>query len=381
MARASVQQVPLQMSDPANVMASHNAPSYDVPSHLKDLPPEDVPEEHRGAVLSEIDKFRQASAAREDEKRRRERVQEMERLRSRDRPQRNAQDIRPPSARHDPSDRQSHLKPVNFVASQEDQHDASLPADERDDREEQRRIEREKEHELRDSQEAERRYLTMERNRLAHWDRELARVHADDERRKRAAASQIHLYEEWDQEKEFDRDVFYTDRQRWRAMRRPIREQEERDDLADRKAQAEEEEKAREEAERFLAQQAEDMAAFERQQRAAGVLMPNDGGIHAPLKLKRTAAEEASQQAHVQPGVLGAVEDESEQPGARRGRLAHIDLTDASDMDALKDKARRSLPKERDSLFGLSPKWDRLNSVSDVYFQIFFLTHISSGCY
>jgi hypothetical protein len=51
-----------------------------VPAHLKDLPPEDVPEEHRTSVLGEIDKFRQASAAREEEKRMRERVLERERM-------------------------------------------------------------------------------------------------------------------------------------------------------------------------------------------------------------------------------------------------------------------------------------------------------------
>lgn len=58
---------------------SSSANATAVPAHLRDLPPEDLPEEHRKSVLGEIDKFRQASAAREEEKRRRERVLERER--------------------------------------------------------------------------------------------------------------------------------------------------------------------------------------------------------------------------------------------------------------------------------------------------------------
>lgn len=58
---------------------SSNADASAVPAHLRDLPPEDLPEEHRKSVLGEIDKFRQASAAREEEKKRRERVLERER--------------------------------------------------------------------------------------------------------------------------------------------------------------------------------------------------------------------------------------------------------------------------------------------------------------
>lgn len=359
-ALAAVHSIITQMSDPANVSASENATSFAVPSHLKDLPPEDLPEEHRGAVLSEIDKFRQASAARDEERKRRERIQEMERIRSStERGQTRGSETRPFPDGRDSHGSQSYLRPVGFVASEQAQEERNLPADERDAREEERRRHREQDDAIRASQEAERRFLAVERSRLAHWDRELSKDRADEDRRRQKAAAMRKAFEAWDQAKEVERDPFYVDRARWRAMRKPMREREEEADEADRKAQAEEEERARVEAERFLAQQAEDMAAFERQQRAAGVLMPNDG-IHAPLKLKRVAgtAEEVTAQPQVPAGVLGTADDEGDISGLRKGRLAHIDLTDE---ETKKAQLRARLPTNRGELFATLPAWDRLD--------------------
>lgn len=394
-AHKTVQGVIGQMADPTNVeMAQAAVSNLNIPPHLKDLPPEELPEEHRGAVLSEIEKFRQASAARDEERRRRERVQEMERIRASERAQQKGRgdDARGAASLHangrrDGGDRQSYLRPVGFVsgsqASSSRAEEAALPPDERDARDEERRIQTERDEASRASQDAERRYQAQERNRLAHWDRELAREDAEEERRQKAAANQLRHFDEWNQEREMERDLFYVDRSRWRAQRRQTREREERHDDEDRRAQGEEEHKAQIETENFLAQQAEDMAEFERKQRAAGVLMPGAGGEHAPLKLKRVGGADgtdtpqqhgnapAPQQAGH--GVLGTLDDESELNSARRGRLAHIDLTDVNDIDAQRERVRRELPADRKELFARTPNWERLDAVSRVLYPIHLL--------
>jgi RNA-binding protein 25 len=363
-ARDSVEGVLRQMSDPANMQASTQIITpYNVPSHLNDLPPEELPEEHRGAVLSEIDKFRQASAARQEEKNRKDRVQELEKRRAAPRG--------PAATGRDANDRQSYLRPVDFVAKEGAEEEKSLRADERDEQDEQRRSQREKDDLLRSAHDAERRYLDRERNRLMHWEREIAKDRSIEDGRRRDALSMQKLYEGWNVNRQVENNIFYVDRQRWKLMRKNAREREEADDEADRRAQVDEEARAKIEAERFLARQAEDMAAFEAQQRAAGVLLSGEG-THAPLKLKvapinaPTAGGAAPSSEAVQVGLLGNVEDDSDLTGLRRGKLAHIDLHDTSTGDLSreerKDRVRRDLPKEPEEVFERIPEWQKLEN-------------------
>lgn len=359
-ARDGVEAVIQQMLDPANnTQSTQVITPYNVPSHLNDLPPEELPEEHRGAVLSEIDKFRQASAARQEEQKRKDRVQELERKRA------------PPAGidGRDTSDRQSYLRPVSFVAKEGAEEENTLRADERDEQDEQRRSQREKEDLMRSAHDAERRYMDRERNRLAYWERELAKERAIEDGRSRDAMTLQKLFEGWSQTRQVESNMFYVERQRWRLMRKNAREREEADDEADRKAQVDEEARAKVEAERFLARQAEDMAAFEAQQRAAGVLIPGEGS-HAPLKLKVAEVKPVvsggavpSSEA-VQVGLLGNVEDDSDLTGLRRGKLAHIDLHDTSTGDLnreeRKTKVRQNLPKDAEELFEMTPEWQHL---------------------
>jgi RNA-binding protein 25 len=352
-AREGVDAVLLQMSDPINTESTETVASYNVPSHLKDLPPEELPEEHRGSVLSEIEKFRQASAAREDEKKRREKIQDLERVRAnRDH---NRGDLTGPSSNGravgGDQDKQSYLRPVGFVESAGAEEERNLRADKRDEKEEERRREKEQDDLTRIANDAERRFLGLERSRIIHWEREIGRDQAEDEKRDREAAFKTRLYEGWDQRREMEKQQFYTDRQRWRLL--------------------EEEERAKIEAERFLAQQAEDMAAFEAKQRAAGVLIPGEGS-HAPLKLKvasTTGAHGNEDHARqVQVGVLGNAEDDSDLTGLRRGKLAHIDLNDGA-MDGANREERKKrieadLPTASTLLFGSMPKWEKLEEVS-----------------
>lgn len=373
-ARDGLSAVLAQMSDPANTQSADMTPLYNVPSHLKDLPPEELPEEHRGSVLSEIDKFRQASAARQEEKKRRERVQELERARSsRDihhgPPQGSGSNGRPVGAVGGGEvDRQSYLRPVGFVSSERAEEEKDFY--ERDKKDEERRRQREEEDLQRAAHESERRFLGLERSRLAHWDREIGKDRGEEETREREAAAMRRLFEGWDQTREMERNSFYADRLRWRSLRKSAREREEREDEADQRAQIEEEIRAKEEAEKFLAQQAEDMAAFEAQQRAAGVLIPGEG-THAPLKLKVAAGGQAGEEQtgrQVQVGVLGNVEDESEMTGLRRAKLAHIDLHDGTTDDEKREERKRAvkkdLPENAKELFGQLPKWQHLDEVS-----------------
>ncbi|PWN38004.1 uncharacterized protein FA14DRAFT_117799 [Meira miltonrushii] len=352
-ASAAVENIIAQMADPSNAAAAaESMPSYNVPSHLKDLPPEDLPEEHRGSVLSEIDKFRQSSAARDEERKRRERIQEIERTRTYSTGGRYNGHDQPAN------DRQSHQQPVGFVASSQAQEEKNMLPDERDAREEERRQLREKDANMRESQEAERRFLAVERNRLAHWERELAKQGEIEEKREQRARAMRKLAETWDQSREMERDMFYVDRNRWRSLRKQMREREEEEDEADKRLQVEEEERARVETERFLAQQAEDMAAYEKEQRAAGVLMPTEG-VHVPLKLKRTnPLDEQASHSTVQAGVLGTTEDDSDVAAIKRGRLAHIDL---SDEETKRAKTLAGLPDDREKLFAMQPVWERVS--------------------
>ncbi|PWN92206.1 hypothetical protein FA10DRAFT_259438 [Acaromyces ingoldii] len=382
-ARASVESILAQMADPANSHMAEAKPSYDVPSHLKDLPPEELPEEHRGSVLSEIDKFRQASAAREEEKKRMERIQKMEKMRPAGAGDPGAANGRGDSSMGGPNDKQSYLRPVDFVgASSSQQHyrdeERNLGPDERDEREEARRKEREKEETARAGAESERRYLNHERQRLSHWERELGKERAEEARREKEASHLGKILSEWDQEKEEAQDMFYADRSRWRRMRASLRDRENKADEEDAKLEEEEKEQARIEAERFLERQAKEMAELAEQQRAAGILVPG-ATTHAPLKLNKIAALDGASNAGPGPGlaapttgVLGEAEDEDEEGRKRRSRLAKIELDDDISKqqreDALRQEKRtkleEGLPSDQNELLALVPKWDHIDELA-----------------
>lgn len=389
-ARASVESILAQMADPANAQTAEVKPSYDVPSHLKDLPPEELPEEHRGSVLSEIDKFRQASAAREEEKKRMERIQKMERMRPA--PGGGGEQAGYANGRGEsssmggPQDRQSYLRPVNFVggsssSSQQQYHreeEQNLRPDERDEREEQRRKEREKEEIARTGAESERKYLNHERQRLSHWERELGKERAEEARREKEASHLDKILSEWDQEREEAQDMFYADRSRWRRMRASLRDRESKADEEDARLEEEEKERARREAERFLEEQEREMAKLAEQQRAAGILVQG-ATAHAPLKLNKVATLEGTSNAGAgtglaapTTGVLGEAEDEDEEGRKRRSRLAKIELDDDDTKqqreDALRQEKRakleEGLPSSQEDLLAMLPKWDHIDELA-----------------
>ncbi|KAI3475832.1 hypothetical protein L1887_62732 [Cichorium endivia] len=285
-ALAAVRHVVRNMSDPnAEVEVDPSRPGYVVPDHLKDLPPEELPEDQRATVLSEIEQFRLAAAARDAETRRRE--AEFERQRAVERARR--ADLQASSSRNG-EDAQSYRKPVDFHAasSYDAQADIVREPEDADQVAEDERRERAQAAARAAASDAERAYLVRERQRLAHWQKEADRQAAEAERWERDAASQLRRWTDWSDETATRKELFYTDRPRWRQFRAPARRREQEADARDRELEQDEKARAQHESETFLAQQAADMARLTQQQRAAGVLV--DSSL-APIKITFTGTE------------------------------------------------------------------------------------------
>ncbi|EPQ25915.1 uncharacterized protein PFL1_06589 [Pseudozyma flocculosa PF-1] len=363
---------------------TESRPAYEVPAHLKDLPPEELPEEHRGSVLSEIEQFRQAAAAREEATRRREVELEQQRAAERARragqqqQQQQQQGHQPGHANGRSQDPQSYQRPVGFVPASHDQRpESDLEPEELDELQERKRRERKLADERASAAEAERMYAVKERQRLAHWEKELGRDKVEKERAEREAVALLRKWEDWRDDVAREKELFHTDRKRWRHARQPFRQREEEADERDRRAEAEEQERARQETERFLAQQAADMAALAEQQRAAGILVPQEGGLHAPLKLNLTnaakaegASEGAAAGAAAAPVVaatalLGEADDDD--TGKRASRLKRIELRDnltEEQKQAQIAKIEEGVPGDAASLFKLQPKWEYIDEAT-----------------
>lgn len=190
-------------------------PAYEVPAHLKDLPPEELPEEHRGSVLSEIEQFRMAAAAREEATRKRE--LELERQRAAERARR-ADQQQPHQSRPSPNGRgsegpQSYQRPVPFVQSSRDEKPAAqLEPEELDELEERRRREEKDAHSRAAAAESERAYLAKERQRIAFWEKEMDKERRDKERTEKDAIALLRKWEDWRDSSASERELFYTDR-------------------------------------------------------------------------------------------------------------------------------------------------------------------------
>ncbi|KAK0553849.1 hypothetical protein OC845_000986 [Tilletia horrida] len=309
-ARSRVQALVKRMQDPIARKdgIDESKPAYEIPAHLKDLASEELPEEHRGSVLNEIEQFRQAAAAREEAARKKEIELERQRAREREERERMASaggssrgggDRRHPNGppmsggRSHPHDRsssndpQSYNRPLNFVSERNgsnDQHSqppledfSNLDPEERDEAEERRRKKMKEADDARAFRDAEHRAIGRERARISHWERELAREKQDEERRQREREKLLALYTNWSESEAHEREMFYIDRARWRHHRKNVRAREvERDEREEREEEAANAAAAAE-AERFLAQQAAEMAALQERQRAAGILIPGSG--------------------------------------------------------------------------------------------------------
>ncbi|CEH14807.1 U1 snRNP complex, subunit SNU71 and related PWI-motif proteins [Ceraceosorus bombacis] len=377
------------MKDPNAIGGQEESINASVPSHLKDLPPEDLPEEHRGSVLSEIEQFRQASAARQEEKKRKERVMEQERRMAQAQSMREQTLLHPSNnwtstAAGSPNNAsgagalgvgkdgpQSYQRPLGFVKSDD------LDPIARDDQEEARRLEQQREATKREGLEAERRYVAAERRRFEHWERETEKERRANEDRVSRASGLLARTESWDVGREMEREMFFYDRSRWRSHRSAARSREEAADAAEEAAEAAEA-AAKVEADRLAAEKAAaDEAAALEAARAAGVLVPSGDGSHAPLRLKVQAnaaggTSKEGEDEHAAHAVANAssglkpVLGEAEEEDLGRRRLRKIELGSTlsdSEKEALRAKHALRLEAELASqssevIWATTPNWD-----------------------
>ncbi|CAE6451550.1 unnamed protein product [Rhizoctonia solani] len=338
-----------------------------IPPHLQDLQEQDLPEEQRGLVLSEISLFRERSARRDKPPqvvaRQPQRQESGGGTRTWGQPQ------------QDKEKGESHglaSKPIGFVqATRDKDKEKQEPAsktpgepEKTDEEREKERLEARRRDEDNSFRDRERRYEPRERQRIAAIERALQRERglARAEEKDRQELKQ--RLAEWDDDA--SDEPFYVDRARWRQTRHRFLLSETQADDASRAMEERQAEHLRLESEAFLARQMDEMRALAEEQRKAGLLL-DDG---APVRLaisaveKKEKEEEEEKKAVVaKPAlVFGQEEDEEIAGRRRRGNLVKLDF-EAAERERVVERlhrARDSVPKAQDALWRAKVKWDAL---------------------
>ncbi|ELU45254.1 RNA recognition motif domain-containing protein [Rhizoctonia solani AG-1 IA] len=333
-----------------------------IPPHLQDLQEQDLPEEQRGLVLSEISLFRERSARRDKPPqvvaRQPQRQESGGGTRTWGQPQ------------QDKEKGESHglaSKPIGFVQATRDkekekQEPASKTPGEPEKTDEEREKERLEARRRDEDNSFQRRYEPRERQRIAAIERALQRERglARAEEKDRQELKQ--RLAEWDDDA--SDEPFYVDRARWRQTRHRFLLSETQADDASRAMEERQAEHLRLESEAFLARQMDEMRALAEEQRKAGLLL-DDG---APVRLaisaveKKEKEEEEEKKAVVaKPAlVFGQEEDEEIAGRRRRGNLVKLDF-EAAERERVVERlhrARDSVPKVQDALWRAKVKWD-----------------------
>ncbi|KAH9816751.1 hypothetical protein DFH28DRAFT_890668, partial [Melampsora americana] len=364
-------------------------------AHLQDLAPEDLPEESRGLITREIQFFRErAISKRGDAEKSKE---------QRDRSSRDGGSGSPAGSRGfggsnnnkagygssnntpmgprggsgsgpsgSPSnDPQTFNRPMGFVragqmaAAQQQlgagssNHDTSLPLN--DEEEERMREDRKKRMNHLEFKDRERRWETRERNRAQTNQRDQQRERSIRDEETRIRNQTKARLSNWDDDIEISRgkELFYSNRSKWRSIRKTFRQREEKSDRIDEELEQEQLEAIKKESEDFLNRQAEMIAKIQDENRKAGLLQLDEGGKPIQLSFGGFSASHNSNQTNgknssggsstaLQPislkkdnksngGVLGGNEDDDD--GFRRKR-ALIPLT--YDDDETKQKTTPS---------------------------------------
>ncbi|QRV78825.1 RNA recognition motif protein [Ceratobasidium sp. AG-Ba] len=354
-----------------------------IPPHLQDLQEQDLPEEQRGLVLSEISLFRERSARRDrppqvvaaqqarggrqwgqgqgdrDRDRERERERERERDWERDREREREQ-----KERENEKAGESHglgNKPVGFVKeSGAPAGNAPLKTDEEREKERLDARRREEDNSFRDR---ERRYEPRERQRIAAIERQMQRERglARAEEKDRQELGQ--RLAEWDDDQ--SDEPFYVDRARWRQTRARFLASETAADDQSRALEARQAEHLRLESEAFLARQMDELRALAEEQRKAGLLLDDGAPVQLAISAikKEEKKEEKPAPKPVAPKVVfGAEDDEDLGARRRRGQLVKLDF-EAAEKERIVErlhKVRDSVPKNAEALWKAKVKWDAL---------------------
>ncbi|KAK4700504.1 RNA-binding protein 25, partial [Phenoliferia sp. Uapishka_3] len=344
-----------------STMAPADTPTRGPPerglTHLQDLAPEDLPETSREVITGEIALFRERAAKRAAEKKERE-DREAEQRRNSNMPSMRRNGPTPqqnngwgPRGGSQAVDPQSYNKPIDFVAGgvkKEDGVESKPPPGPTDEERERERLERERREAEAMYRDRERRLEQRERGRIQNVERERARERgiADQEDRDRVAMRE--RLSTWDDDKEAERghETFYSDRQRWRAQRRPFRAREIDSDARDRAIEAQQIAALHKESEDFLERQADMFAKItEGKNRAVPRLLPADEGVKLSFGAV-TSKVAPKAQAPIRPTVLGIAEDEDE--GKKKRELIKLDYSDDEEEKERKAKAKPYRMTERE---------------------------------
>ncbi|KAM0788418.1 hypothetical protein ACM66B_001555 [Microbotryomycetes sp. NB124-2] len=333
----------------------------DFSSKLHDLDENELHEEQRAQVTSEIAMFRERISKKRDEVEREAALPKAAPVAPRRQSQARTWGQLSPSdnaaapAKVDP---QSYNKPIGFV-----QQGTQLD-DEDKERERAERARRDAEAAYKDR---ERRLEHQERSRIKNVEKQQDRDRQNDEREARDRQVMAERLEHWDDDKEMDRgrEHFYADRHRWRAQRRQQRQREKESDDRDRKREQEQLAAATKASEDFLG--ADFFAGIGGGQ--GGLKTGNGDEPVVKLSFGAVAKPAPKAVALPRPAVLMSGDDEDE--GKRKREL--IPLSYSDDEEDLKEqtakmsrserdrKAREivdKVPKSKDGLWSYKMRWN-----------------------
>ncbi|KAK4051818.1 hypothetical protein OIV83_002523 [Microbotryomycetes sp. JL201] len=350
-----------------------------VPSRLNDLDENELPEEQRVVITSEIAMFRERVSKKRGEVEQEAALPKAAaiapRRQSQARSWGQATDSQgSPAAKPDP---QSFNKPIGFVA-QGTQLD--------DEEKERERIERARKEAEAAYKDRERRVENQERMRIKNVERQQDRDRQNDEREARDRKIMSERLEDWDDDKEMDRgrESFYADRQvclkrrqgpafglqRWRAQRRQNRQREQEADERDRKREQEQLAAASKASDDFLS--ADFFAGMGGNGTQGGLKPANGDEPVVKLSFGSVAKPAPKPAAPARPAVLMSGDDEEE--GKRKREL--IPLSYSDDEEDIKEqvanmsrserdrKAREivdRVPRSKDALWDYKIRWNVVN--------------------
>lgn len=410
----------LTSNEPGNSPASALAAAQDALKqnrpHLQDLGPEDLPAESRGQITKEIAFFRQQAEKREQAKKEQadrqrnagtprdaraspfgpdqsaaaprgsagRRDSPMETSRPPQRQWGRPQNDDPQSYRNGPSQ--------GFVRGSAGSTDGPSreEQEERDAYMQQEKQKQRREHLFRDR---ERQWEHRERQRASTNDREAARDTATAKDESAKAESLLKRLSQWDDEHE-RRDLFYADRNRWRAQRRAFRARERDADAKDARLEKEQLAAIQQQSDAFLANQADMFASLSgatngstkaaagavkdeaASSSAAGAGTSSGGPIKLADKSKAKAKDEITERPKAKAAAFANAEDEEEVARAKR-RLIPLDyseleqgenagLTEAQIADRRKKRIQElvaSIPTEKSGLWSWTVDWAYLSEV------------------
>lgn len=339
----------------------------------------DIPAEMREVVAQEIAAFRERSNRRDMERlKKEEEMEEMERRRNGQRPSR--LDSPPPGANSIPlgprgvpnapsgprGDRgMAFVNGSNGDTREDEDTDAS------DEELYQRILSKQKAEDEKLYLEAERKWVNRERQRAAALDREMERETAEDESLTRRKEEQLEREKAWDDEKEISRKahLYYRDRAAWARTRARDRADEEARDEADRRAEESERrreaadmEQARDMADSFLNQQAQEM-----EQKQAAAAAPARFTLSLGAAAQKAQARSGPQR-RTMAEVEGLLDDEEAEQTTKR-QLVPIKFEPMADAKTMSEEEiqqavkslAQEIPTTQQGLWAWDVKWDYLD--------------------